>query len=94
MKRNEFIEFCRLDENAWQKFMKETSDGPKKSWNRREKLARTDIIIQQKRETGESNRKIVTAIVDATGVSRATACKWLKQWISHHEPDTKTDDLE
>ena len=87
MKRNEFIDFCRLDENAWQKFMKENDYGPpEKSWKRREKLARADLIIQQKKDSGETNnRKIVTAIVDSTGVSRKTACSWLKQWVSHHE---------
>jgi hypothetical protein len=91
MKRHEFTEFCRLDENMWHKFMTDESeeDGtPKKKWKRREKMARADLIIQQKKESGEtSNRKIVTAIVAATGVSRKTACGWLNHWLTHHEPE-------
>lgn len=90
MKRNEFIEFCRLDENMWHKFMKadEEAEGPpQKKWSRREKMARADLIIQQKREAGEtSKRKIVTAIVSSTGVSRKTACGWVNQWMAHHDP--------
>lgn len=93
MKRNEFIDFCNLNENTWQKFIKK-SNGLDKDWTRREKLARADLIIQQKRSSGETNnRAIVTAIVDSTGVNRTTACKWLKHWISHHEPDVKIDDF-
>ena len=93
MKRNEFIEFCSKDEllteNLWHKFMsaEETEGPPQKKWKRREKMARADLIIQQKREAGEtSKRKIVTAVVAATGVSRKCACGWVNHWIQHHEP--------
>jgi hypothetical protein len=93
MKPNEFREFCRLDENMWQKFMSdEQSEGPpQKKWKRREKMARADLIIQQKREEGLGKRKIVTAIVGATGVSRKTACQWLNHWIKQHEPEVALD---
>lgn len=94
MRRNEFIEFCRqeeaLNENMWHKFMKadEESEGPpQKKWSRREKMARADLIIQQQKDQGvTSKRKIVTAIVASTGVSRKTACGWVNQWMQHHEP--------
>ena len=94
MKRNEFIDFCRSDdnfnENLWHKFMKATdekAEGPSvPQWKRREKMARADLIIKQKKESGETNkRKIVTAVVDATGVSRHTAHGWVAHWMQHHE---------
>lgn len=89
MKRNEFIEFCRLDENMWHKFMtdEDLEGKPQKKWKRREKMARADLLISQQKEAGvTSKRKIVTAIVNATGVSRKTACGWVNHWIQHHEP--------
>jgi hypothetical protein len=87
MERNEFIEFCRLDENIWNRFMTdETVEGPpQKKWKRREKMARADLIISQKHAAGESKRKIVTAVVDATGVSRQTACGWVNHWLEKHQ---------
>jgi hypothetical protein len=90
MRRNEFIEFVRLDENMWHRFMSadEGEEGPQKKWTRREKMARADLIISQKRKEGvTSKRKIVTAVVDSTGVSRKTACAWVNHWIAHHEPN-------
>lgn len=89
MKRNEFRDFCnRLDENMWNRFLtKEDEENPgEKKWSRREKMARADLIIQQKHSEGLSKRQIVTAVVDATSVSRRTACQWLKHWLDHHAP--------
>jgi hypothetical protein len=90
MKRNEFIEFCRLDENIWNKFMDEESEEgspAQPSWKHREKMARADLIIKQQREAGETNRKkIVSAVVAATGVSRKTASGWISHWDQHHTP--------
>jgi hypothetical protein len=66
----------------------EESEGPpQKKWKRREKMARADLIISQLKENGEtSKRKMVTAIVNATGVSRRVACGWVNHWMQHHQP--------
>jgi hypothetical protein len=89
MRRNEFRDFCnRLDENMWNRFLtKEDDENPgQKKWSRREKMARADLVIQQKSSEGLTKRQIVTAVVDATNVSRRVACQWVKHWYDHHSP--------
>lgn len=71
---------------------------PRKKWRRKEQLARADLIVQQMHKDGKPNREIATAIQDATGVSRRTALKWLKnmriQWRIHDDEGVRDVDMD